>query len=101
MGYGGNWKAQWNSKLSSNFITYFSRYNIDAIDYRIETDQRLTEANEVLETLKSIQLQKNDNLNFLFGYQFNETGMLNQTTVSAPFYSSTKKRCIVEPCLIF
>jgi hypothetical protein len=38
MGYGGNWKAQWNSKLSSNFITYFSRYNIDAIDYRIETD---------------------------------------------------------------
>jgi hypothetical protein len=53
MGYGGNWKAQWNSKLSSNFITYFSRYNIDAIDYRIETDQRKT--NEVLETgIKSI-----------------------------------------------
>jgi hypothetical protein len=62
----------------------------------IETDQRLTEANEVLETLKST-ITKNDNLNFLFGYQFNETGMLNQTTVSAPFYSSTKKDVLLMP----
>ncbi len=101
MGYGGNWKAQWNSKLSSNFITYFSRYNIDAIDYRIETDQRLTEANEVLETGAKINTnyKKNDNLNLLFGYQFNETGMLNQTTVSAPFYSSTKKDVLLNHAL--
>jgi hypothetical protein len=98
MGYGGNWKAQWNSKLSTNFITYFSKYNIDASDYRVETDQRLTEANEVLETGTKLNAnyKSNDNLNFLFGYQFNETGMLNQTTVSAPFYSSTKKDVLLN-----
>ncbi|MFV5687872.1 carboxypeptidase-like regulatory domain-containing protein [Flavobacterium sp. ZT3R25] len=101
IGYGGNWKAQWNSKLSSNFITYFSKYNIDAADYRVETDQRLTEANEVLETGVKLNThyKTNDNLNFLFGYQFNETGMLNQTTVSAPFYSSTKKDVLLNHAL--
>lgn len=101
MGYGGNWKAQWNSKLSTNFITYFSKYNIDASDYRVETDQRLTEANEVLETGTKLNAnyKSNDNINFLFGYQFNETGMLNQTTVSAPFYSSTKKDVLLNHAL--
>ena len=101
MGYGGNWKAQWNSKLSTNFITYFSQYNIDANDYRVETDQRLTEANEVMETGAKLNAhyKSSDNLNFLFGYQFNETGMLNQTTVSAPFYSSTKKDVLLNHAL--
>lgn len=101
MGYGGNWKAQWNSKLTSEFITYFSRYNIDAIDYRVETDQRLTQANEVLETGVKLNThyKTNDSLNFLIGYQFNETGMLNQTTVSAPFYSSTKKNVLLNHAL--
>ncbi|WP_073371557.1 TonB-dependent receptor [Flavobacterium fluvii] len=101
MGYGGNWKAQWNPKLSTNFITYFSQYNIDASDYRVETDQRLTEANEVLETGTKLNAhyKSSDNLNFLLGYQFNETGMLNQTTVSAPFYSSTKKDVLLNHAL--
>ncbi|TDE05744.1 TonB-dependent receptor [Flavobacterium sandaracinum] len=100
-GYGGNWKAQWNPKLSSNFITYFSKYNIDAVDYRVETDQRLTEANEVLETgvKLNVNYKTSDHLNFLFGYQFNETGMLNQTTVSAPLYSSTKKEVLLNHAL--
>jgi hypothetical protein len=93
IGYGGNWKAQWNSKFSTYFITYFSKYNIDAVDYRVETDQRQTEANEVLETGTKLNAnyKVTPYLNLLAGYQFNETGMLNQTTVSAPFYASTKK----------
>jgi hypothetical protein len=53
----------------------------------------------VLET-KINTITKNDNLNFLFGYQFNETGMLNQTTVSAHF-SPVPKKDVVELCLIF
>ena len=100
-GYGGNWKAQWTSKLSTNFITYFSKYNIDATDYRVETDQRLTEANEVQETGIKINAtyKSNNHLNFLLGYQFNETGMLNQTTVSNPIYSSTKKEVLLNHAL--
>ncbi|WP_367753568.1 carboxypeptidase-like regulatory domain-containing protein [Flavobacterium sp. WC2430] len=93
IGFGGNWKAQWNSKFSSNLITYLSKYNIDATDYRVETDQRQTEANEVLETgIKlNTHYKANEYFTLLAGYEFNETGMLNQTTVSAPSYSSTKK----------
>ena len=100
-GYGGNWKAQWNPKLSTNFNTYSSKYTIDATDYRLETDQRLTEANEVLETgIKlNANYKTNNYLNFLAGYQFNETGMLNQTTVSNPFYSSTKKEVLLNHAL--
>lgn len=93
VGYGGNWKAQWNSKLTTNLISYYSKYNIDATDYRITTDQRLTEANEVLETGIKLNTyyKATEYFNLLAGYEFNETGMLNQTTVSAPSYTSTKK----------
>jgi hypothetical protein len=93
IGYGGSWKAQWNSALSTEVLTYFSRYNINATDYRVGTDQLLTEANEVLETGTKLNAhyKVNSNLTLLAGYQVNETGMLNQTTVSAPSFSSTKK----------
>jgi hypothetical protein len=47
LGYGGSWKAQWTNAFRTEIVTYFSRYNIDATDYRVPTDQLLTEANEV------------------------------------------------------
>jgi hypothetical protein len=101
IGYGGNWKAQWTPKWSTNLITYFSKYNIDATDYRVETDQRLTEANEVLETGVKLntQYKVNTKLSILSGYQFNETGMLNETTVSAPLYQRTKKDVLLNHSL--
>ena len=101
IGYGANWKAKWNSKLSTDFISYFSKYNIDASDYRIGTDQRKTEANEVLETgtKLNVNYKANPHLNLLAGYQITETGMLNQTTVSKPSYSSTKKDVLLNHAL--
>lgn len=101
IGYGGNWKAQWNSRWSTDFISYYSKYNIDATDYRVETDQRQTEANEVLETGTKLNThyKATEHLNLLAGYQFNETGMLNKTTVSAPSYSSTKKDVLLNHAL--
>ncbi len=101
IGYGGNWKAQWHSKLSTNFIAYFSRYDIDATDFRVETDQRLTEANQVLETGIKLNAyyKSNDNLNFLLGYQFNETGMLDHTALTNPSYIKTKKDVLLNQAL--
>lgn len=96
IGYGGNWKAQWNSKLSTNLISYYSNYKISATDYKLATDQLQTEANEVLET--GIKLnghyKATEYFNLLAGYEFDETGMLNQTTVNAPSYTSTKKEVL-------
>jgi hypothetical protein len=86
--------------LLEQIVTYFSRYNIDATDYRVPTDQLLTEANEVLETELLNAHYKANPIYFIIGYQVNETGMLNQTTVSAPSYSSTKRR-IAQSCRLY
>lgn len=101
IGFGGNWKAQWTPKLSTQLNSYFSRYNIDSRDYRVATNQLLTEANEVIETGTKLNLHYlwNENTQLLAGYQVNETGMLNQTRVSAPFYSSTKKNVLLNQAL--
>lgn len=101
IGLGGNWKAQWTNKLSTHLSSYYSRYNIDSRDYRIANDQLLTEANEVIETGSKFNLRYvfNENMQLLNGYQINETGMLNQTRVSTPFYSSTKKNVLLNHAL--
>ncbi|MBC5841626.1 carboxypeptidase-like regulatory domain-containing protein [Flavobacterium sp. F-380] len=100
-GYGGNWVANWSDRVNTEMSGYFSKYNIDASDYRVETDQRLTEANEVLETGLKLNLNYkiNKHLTFLHGYQLTETGMLNQTTVRNPTFSSTIKNVLLTQAL--
>src|SRR5690606_8030329 len=49
IGVGLNWKANWNENFKTELIGFYSNYMVDAIDFRIETDQKLTQANEVLE----------------------------------------------------
>jgi hypothetical protein len=92
-GYGGNWNAKWDNRFSTNLSGYLSKYSIDATDYRIENEQLLTETNEVLETEIKLNahFKASEYIDFLAGYQFTETGMLNQTKVSNPRYSSNKK----------
>jgi len=98
IGAGGSWSAQWTDAFKTELIGYYSKYNVNATDYRIDTDQRLTQANEVLETGLKLKtyFNINENLTFLNGYQFNETGILNETTVSAPAYERTKKDVVLN-----
>ncbi|MFV9550173.1 carboxypeptidase-like regulatory domain-containing protein [Algibacter sp. PT7-4] len=101
LGVGVNWNGQWNDKLSTNINVFYSKYNVDAVDYRIETNQQLIQANEVLETgikLKT-NIKINTNINFLSGYQFSEIGVLNGTAVSAPAYNKTKKDVLLNHAL--
>ncbi len=101
LGFGGQWMADWNSKLSSHFTAYYSKYNVDANDYRMESDQLLTQTNEVLETGFKLNTYYNltDFLTLLNGYQFNETGILNETTVTRPSYDKTKKDVLLNHAL--
>ncbi|MBU2930219.1 TonB-dependent receptor [Winogradskyella psychrotolerans] len=98
LGFGGYWEAKWNSRFETHLSSYYSKYNVDAVDYRVETNQQLTQANEVLET--GLKLNTNykihNNLNFLNGYQFTEVGILNGTTVNNPDYSKTKKEVLLN-----
>ena len=98
IGAGAQWNANWTDKWTTNFNSYYSKYNINSRDYRLQNDQLLTEANEVLETGAkfNIKYKLKEQLHFLAGYQITETGMLNQTTVSVPSYSSTKKNVLIN-----
>ncbi|KAA5825080.1 hypothetical protein FPF71_07745 [Algibacter amylolyticus] len=98
LGFGASWNGKWTSRFSTDFTAFYSKYNVDAVDYRIETDQKLTQANEVLETgikLKT-NFKINDAFNVLNGYQFSEIGILNSTEVSAPAYNKTKKDVLLN-----
>lgn len=101
LGFGAHWNAQWHPKFSTHINAYYSKYNVDATDNRIETDQKLTQSNEVLDTGIKLNTTYNLNtyLNFLIGYQFNETGILNETTVSAPVFERTKKDVLLNHAL--
>ena len=98
IGAGANWQAQWTSAFKTKLIAFYSKYNVNAVDYRIETDQKLTQANEVLETgIKlNTHVKIGNNLEWLNGYQFSEIGILNETTVSAPSYYKTKKDVLLN-----
>ncbi|RIA08929.1 outer membrane receptor for ferrienterochelin and colicin [Flavobacteriaceae bacterium MAR_2010_72] len=101
LGYGLQWNGQWTDNFSTQLTGYYSKYNVDATDYRVETDQRLTQSNEVLDTGIKINstLTLDPNLNVLSGYQLNETGILNETTVSSPEYELTKKDVLINHAL--
>ncbi|NNC50860.1 MAG: TonB-dependent receptor plug domain-containing protein [Flaviramulus sp.] len=101
LGAGASWNAVWGDSFITNVSAFYSQYNVDATDYRIESDQRLTQANEVVET--GFKLKANykisNFLNLLNGYQFNEIGILNETTVSSPSYDRTKKDVLLNHAL--
>ncbi|WP_100612164.1 TonB-dependent receptor [Confluentibacter lentus] len=98
MGLGTQWNAVWSDIFTTDVMAFYSKYNVDAIDYRVDTDQKLTQSNEVLETgvKMNTRLKLNTHLNLLNGYQFSEIGILNQTTVSAPSYEKTKKDVLLN-----
>lgn len=98
LGFGGSWHAKWNNRFSTLINGFYTKYNVDAIDFRIETDQRLIQANEVLETGVKIKtdFKIHEKLNVALGYQFSETGILNATDVSNPAYDRTKKDVLLN-----
>ena len=98
LGFGGSWNARWSDGFTTQLSAYYSQYNVDATDLRVETDQLLTQSNEVLETgikFKS-DYRINKTLNLLIGYQFTEVGILNETTVQNPDYERTKKDVLLN-----
>ncbi|WP_412561461.1 TonB-dependent receptor domain-containing protein [Winogradskyella sp. MIT101101] len=98
LGFGGSWKASWSDRFTTQLSGYYSKYNVDATDLRVETNQLLTQSNEVLETglkFKS-DFRISKTFNLLSGYQFTEVGILNETTVENPDYERTKKDVLLN-----
>lgn len=98
IGFGGSWNAKWNTKFTTDLSTYYCKYNVDAIDFRVQTDQKLTQSNEVIETGLKLKTNYkiNTKFNFLGGYQYTEVGILNATTVSVPSFNRVKKDVLLN-----
>ena len=93
LGFSSNFQSTWSDKWSSKLSVSFSNYTVNARDKRVETNQLLQQENEVLEIGVKLKTnyKLNNNLILLNGYQYNETGILNRTEVSAPAFQRTKK----------
>ncbi len=93
---GGTWNAKWNNSFETNTSSYFTRYRLDALNHTLNTDQRLIQENEVLETglkFNSVKTLSNK-IKLLNGYQFYEVGVSNNENLNNPFFSSRIKNVI-------
>jgi len=91
LSFGGSLDSKWNDKFSSKISAYQTQYKLKARSTSINNGlQQLFQNNRVLEN--SVKLitnyQLKDDLSWSNGYQFNETGILNETLVLQPPFDS-------------
>ena len=87
---------KWNKKFKTFFQAYYTKYNINASNFSLLTEQRLLQNNEVLETgVKFNTYYKlNKNIQFLNGYHYYELGITNAEDVNLPLFIRTIKNVI-------
>src|SRR5690606_35824712 len=78
LGLGASLTSQWNS-FQTELTAYYTKYGLEAFDEKADTDQKLLQHNEVLETEIKFNLKYkiSDDLSWLSGYSFTETGTKN------------------------
>ena len=92
------YKKRWSDSFVTDLQVYETDYGLTAINSNILLQQRLVQENKVSET--SIKLNSwykfNNQLSFLNGYQFTETGITNVTEVDDPIFVSKIVEVIKE-----
>ncbi|WP_149274867.1 TonB-dependent receptor [Pareuzebyella sediminis] len=101
LSFGGSLRSHWNEKLSTFLNAYYTQYNLDARNISSNSRQILFQNNQVQET--ALQLNTNyiinDQLQWLNGYAFSETGITNKTDVTQPPYQSNERDVIQKNAL--
>jgi len=89
-------KSKWSQKFNTFLQAYYTKYNINASNFSLLTDQRLLQNNEVLETGFKLNAtyQINKNLKILSGYHYYELGVTNAVDVNLPLFIRTIKNVI-------
>lgn len=87
-----------NNRLNLHLNSYYTNYNLKAVNFDLLTGQRLEQKNEVLETEAKIVFEYllNDRFSFRSGYEYIETGVTNIQLVNNPFFSSNIKNVLTE-----
>ena len=90
------YNRKWSDKINTEAQLYITEYQLDATNFDIINNQRLIQANEVLDGAVKLNLNYKpfEILDINFGYQFNEVGITNLEDVNNPLFRSFIKEVI-------
>lgn len=93
LSFGGSLESNWTSRFNTHLNLYYTKYDLDAQNISSEA-QQLFQNNQVLETALKLttHYKLHNTLQWLNGYQLNETGITNHTLVTQPAFKSSVKR---------
>ncbi|MBM1106150.1 TonB-dependent receptor plug domain-containing protein [Aurantibacter crassamenti] len=92
LSFGANLESKWTDKFTTNLNIYQSQYKLNARNTAINNGmQQLLQNNKVLENTLKLESKYKLKSNVLWsnGYEFNETGILNETFVNQPLFESS------------
>ncbi|MCO5725272.1 TonB-dependent receptor [Robiginitalea marina] len=98
---GARLKSQWNEAMSTELVTYHTRYDLDSRIRTGSSGQELFQLNQVSENALKAHLayRFSDLLTWQAGYQFLETGVTNTTEVNQPPFRSRIKNLLYTHAL--
>ncbi len=93
LSFGGSLESNWSDTFSTKINAYYTRYNLDSKNTTVNSPQELSQENEVIETALKLNTnyKLNETINWLNGYQLNETGVFNFSKVTQPPYQNNIK----------
>ncbi|RAV30784.1 TonB-dependent receptor [Sinomicrobium soli] len=96
LAFGASVRSEWSPAITSSVNVYYTKYNLDAVNYTLFTDQRLLLNNEVLESgVKAhVNYKIIPSVNLLAGYQFYEVGITNTDDINTPRFRLKDKDVI-------
>lgn len=90
LSFGGSLESKWNGKFRTLINTYHTRYHLDARNITSDAQQAFFQKNLVVESgvRLNTNFQLSTTLDWLNGYQLNETSITNETNVNQPPFQS-------------
>ncbi len=96
LSFGGSLESNWDNKFFTKINAYYTRYNLDSKNTSANSQQELSQENEVIETALKLNTtyKLSESLNWLNGYQLSEVGIFNFSKVTQPPYDNNIKGVI-------
>ncbi|WP_276167897.1 TonB-dependent receptor [Zobellia alginiliquefaciens] len=101
LSFGTSLKSDWSENFSTFLNAYHTTYKLNARNISGNAEQILFQNNEVEETALKLNTNYTPNQNFdwLNGYQFTDTGIANETSVTQPPFESNARNVIKSHAL--
>ena len=98
---GAELQSEWTDDLSSQLSFYYTQYDLDALSISNNNAQQLEQNNLVKESnIKfTTKYKLRENLAWINGYEFTETGIENTTNINQPPFASNIKGVIRKHAL--